>query len=198
MATTLVDEHHSMLAPSMVAPRMEKPEVPEVPVTPDSSSMVSPRSELGTSGVYVMPHAGVDEVALLETRFTDQTVATTHRGTGLVSDRSHIIQEWEGVVTWVTDDAFGARLYEGNRDFPVSQVEIKIEEVAEQARMITLGAAFTWFIGYRIRGSSRTRMSEITFRNRPAWTNDELNQAKIQGEKLIETAGWNSSECTTA
>jgi hypothetical protein len=112
-------------------------------------------------------------------------------GAGLIDERSIILQKWEGVVLERDEQSFTARLYEGFRDFPVKRAEIGLEEVADEDRgFVVPGASFSWMIGYRIRGGTRFRFSEIYFRRLPPWTKAELEEAAKAAAKLREDAGW--------
>ena len=112
-------------------------------------------------------------------------------GTGLVHERSIILQQWEGLVVSRERDTFTARVFEGYRDFPPKSAEISLEEIAEEQReFVVAGAMFSWTIGYRLRGATRSRFSEIYIRRLPAWTEEELKDAKATASKLSEEAGW--------
>jgi len=123
---------------------------------------------------------------------TQRAAGQKEPGAGLIDERSIILQEWEGVVLERDGQGFSARLYEGFRDFPVKQAEqISLQEVAEEQRgSIVPGARFSWMIGYRLRGGTRTRFSEIYFRRLPPWSKEELENAARAAAKLREDAGW--------
>jgi hypothetical protein len=112
-------------------------------------------------------------------------------GIGLVHERSIILQQWEGLVLSREKDTFTARLFEGYRDFPPKSAEISLEEIAdEQREFVVAGAMFSWTIGYRLRGATRSRFSEIYVRRLPAWTEKELKDAKAIASRLNDEAGW--------
>jgi hypothetical protein len=113
-------------------------------------------------------------------------------GAGLIRERSEILQKWEGVVLFRKGETFTARIFEGYQDFPVKRAnKISLQEVAdEQHELVVPGATFSWTIGYRIRGGTRSRFSEIYFRRLPPWTKQELKNAETAAVKLCEEAGW--------
>jgi hypothetical protein len=112
-------------------------------------------------------------------------------GAGLVREHSVILQQWEGVVLFREDESFTARIFEGYQDFPAKRTKISLQEVAdEQHELVLPGGTFSWIIGYRIRGGTRSRFSEIYFRRLPPWTKQELKDAKTAAVKISEEAGW--------
>jgi hypothetical protein len=112
-------------------------------------------------------------------------------GSGLVREHSVILQQWEGLVLFREEESFTARLFESYQDFPVKRAKISLQEVAEEQRELVLpGGMFSWIIGYRIRGGTRSRFSEIYFRRLPPWTKQELKNAETAAVKIGEESGW--------
>jgi hypothetical protein len=104
------------------------------------------------------------------------------------------LQEWEGVVLEVGAESFTARLTDltaGNKieteeaDFPIADLR---DEDHERLRP---GAVFRWAIGYhRSPGGTRTRASRIVFRRLPAWSAQELGEARREAERLSVGIEW--------
>ena len=102
------------------------------------------------------------------------------------------LQEWEGVVTKVMNDAFLARLIDLTHRGADEEAEFPIDEVSEEDKpLINVGAIFYWNIGYHTSYSGqRTRTSIIRFRRLPAWTQREIDAAKREAERIEKALGW--------
>lgn len=108
-------------------------------------------------------------------RFTQQTTKVT------------VLKEWEGVVDWIEDEWFRARLTDiEHRQADPELVEINIEDVAPEDRhLIERGAVFYWDIGRKQdRFGSVQNFSEIRFRRMPAWSKRDLEKARAEAKEL--------------
>ena len=103
------------------------------------------------------------------------------------------LQKWEGYVTRVEGDTFGARLIDRIEDRPEEELdEFPLEDVTPDDReLVKPGAVFYWQIGYRVRrGGQRERVSVIWFRRLPAWSREELEAAKDEARRVRNFIGW--------
>jgi len=102
------------------------------------------------------------------------------------------LQKWEGVVLDIQDDVFLARLVDLGGLGPDEEAEIYREEVSrDDLDLLEPGAVFYWNIGYRTSpAGQRTRASEIRFRRLPVWTAEEIEAARIVGDRWFESFDW--------
>jgi hypothetical protein len=104
------------------------------------------------------------------------------------------LQEWEGHVIGIGKNTFLARL----TDLSIGacradeEVELLIEDLSDDDKAILEpGRVFRWAIGYqRSRSGSKKRVSHIVFRRLPQWTRRELNQARKEGQEMVEAIEW--------
>jgi hypothetical protein len=83
-------------------------------------------------------------------------------------------QKWEGYVTWVGHDSFGARLVPIIGEGPEQEADIYLEEVDEEDRhLVEPGAIFYWSIGYYQANHGRMGASIIRYRRLPRLTQAE-------------------------
>jgi hypothetical protein len=102
-------------------------------------------------------------------------------------DRITALQQWEGAVDEILDDAFTAILRDRTTDTPDERAEFALDEVSpSDVSLVTPGAIFTWTIGYRdMLTGQRLRFSTIRFRRLPAWTQRELDDARARASRLL-------------
>jgi hypothetical protein len=107
-------------------------------------------------------------------------------------DRFHALQQWEGVVDAINDGTFTARLVDRTADEPDEEVEFDLTEVPTGDRdLVTVGAVFYWSVGYHTSATgTRSRVSVISFRRLPAWTEAEKRQARERAEQIAEALDW--------
>jgi hypothetical protein len=88
------------------------------------------------------------------------------------------LQQWEGVVTDVTEDEFVAALRSLSSDVSDKRVTIDREEISDSdQKLVSLGAVFYWTIGYRIEvHGQKSSISTIRFRRLPNWTRREIQR----------------------
>lgn len=105
--------------------------------------------------------------------------------------RSMELQQWEGVVQEVLADSFTAVLHDRTSSGPDHYAELPVEEISEADRtLLTPGAVFYWWIGYRERVGGRTRASVIRFRRLPGLDDEDIAQARAEARRLREALGW--------
>lgn len=94
----------------------------------------------------------------------------------------HALQEWEGYVTDIGDDAFGARLLDLTAGDSVEREDavIPLDEVSAEDRLkMEPGSIFRWVIGYeRSVGGTRRRVSQIVFLDLPPVTGRDLERGR--------------------
>ena len=80
------------------------------------------------------------------------------------------IQEWEGVVEWVEDGEFGARLSDLSDSGEPEETEFSLSEVSEDdLALVAPGAVFYWTIAREINETKRLRhVTMLRFRRLPA------------------------------
>lgn len=102
-----------------------------------------------------------------------------------------LLKKYEGFVTARSDETFTTRLVESDGDYPVVEAEFDLEELSETDRALAVeGATLVWTIGYSYEGSTRKRESQIYLRRLPAWSNKEIQQAKLEAEALTRAIRW--------
>jgi hypothetical protein len=104
-----------------------------------------------------------------------------------------LIQSWEGVVLWVTDDAFNVRVVDLTGDRPDEEMELEKRELSDfDLELLEPGAIFYWRVGYRMKvpHGARERVSQIRFRRLPAWSRSEIAAAEERAELLARELDW--------
>ena len=101
----------------------------------------------------------------------------------------HPLQEWEGYVTDIGDDQFGARLLDVTAGDTVERKDavIPLDEVSpgDRSRMEP-GSIFRWVIGYeRSVGGTRRRVSQIVFSDLPRITDRDLERGREWADWLL-------------
>jgi hypothetical protein len=103
------------------------------------------------------------------------------------------LQEWEGTVTRLLDDAFiGSMvdLSEREKGFQ-EEAEFPLSDLPRDAHpLLKEGAIFRWSIGYSIVDGTRYRASRIVFRRMPAWTKRDLETAVRYASDLSKSVTW--------
>ena len=94
----------------------------------------------------------------------------------------HPLQEWEGYVTHIGDDEFGAQLLDltARDSFACADALIPLGEVSAEDRLrMEPGSIFRWVIGYeRTVGGTRRRVSQIVFLDLPRITDRDLERGR--------------------
>lgn len=90
----------------------------------------------------------------------------------------HALQEWEGYVVGIEDDAFVARLVDltAGESQETEEATIPLEEISDRdAANMKIGDIFRWVIGYELSPEgTRKRVSQIVFRDLPRMTAGDL------------------------
>jgi len=90
----------------------------------------------------------------------------------------------------VEGERFIARLLDltAESNYEEEEAEIPVSELsAEDRALLEVGRIFRWVIGYeRSPGGTKKRISHIVFRNLPAWTEQELRDARIWAKSTAE------------
>jgi hypothetical protein len=104
------------------------------------------------------------------------------------------LQEWEGYVTSVEGQRFGARLLDltANQKEETEAVEFSFDDTSEDdLALIEVGAIFRWSIGYEKKVSGvRQKISSIVFRRLPIWTSKEIGLANERARHLMGQIEW--------
>lgn len=100
------------------------------------------------------------------------------------------LQEWEGYVVAMDGESFVANLVDltARSTHPDQQVSIPLEELSDHDRnRLAPGQIFRWAIGYqRTRVGTKTRVSQIIFRDLPRWTETDRRVAEAQAHLIEE------------
>lgn len=100
----------------------------------------------------------------------------------------HPLQEWEGYVVNIGDTAFTARLVDltagGSHEDEEAIVPLTEISRYDRAKM-RKGSYFRWVIGYESTAGTRTRVSQIVFRDLPATTAADLRVGRDWAHKMM-------------
>lgn len=110
--------------------------------------------------------------------------------------RFQLLQQWEGLVSSVSDRDFTAVLRDlSNPSQPDEEATFSLEETSEQDKgLVVPGAIFYWVIGYRTSASGqKTRSSDLRFRRLPVWTRSEINRLAKKAAEFEEVLGIGGS-----
>jgi len=110
-----------------------------------------------------------------------------------------VLQQWEGIVSEVTEDTVWASLVDlTDRERAEEIVELSLAEISEEDRAILRpGSVFYWAIGYeRSLGGQIRRVSEIRVRRTPQWSQHSINLLKAKAVDLMDRFGDNAENPT--
>lgn len=113
--------------------------------------------------------------------------------------RFEVLQQWEGVVSKVTEDSVWADLVDlTDRSRSEEVVELPLAEISEADRSILEpGSVFYWAIGREWSpGGQMRRVSEIRVRRTPQWTQRSVDALKAKALTLMERFNGNSEDST--
>jgi hypothetical protein len=144
------------------------------------------------------PHAGVSSAARTQAvRATFKHSPATRLATPprVSDDRITALQQWEGVVDEVSGDAFTAILSDRTAETPDERAEFSLDELSRSDfSLVRPGAIFAWTIGYRdMLTGQRIRFSTIRFRRLPAWTQRELDHARVRASHVLASLEENEA-----
>ena len=101
------------------------------------------------------------------------------------------LQEWEGYVVAMDDEAFVARLVDltACATYAGEEAVIPFSEVsAEDAARMRIGSIFRWVIGYAPSpDGTRNRVSQIVFPDAPRVTKADLEKSKAWARKIAQS-----------
>lgn len=102
--------------------------------------------------------------------------------------RFKIVQQFEGVITSVGEDALWADLEDiTDKNRPLEVVEISHEEFSISDReLLEAGSVFYWTIGFETSPAGQVRrVSEMRVKRNPAWSARDLEKARAKGDELF-------------
>ncbi len=103
-------------------------------------------------------------------------------------DTFRALQEWEGHVASIEDDAFVARLVDltAGTLHESEEATIPLDEISDRdAANMEVGSIFRWVIGYeRSPEGTRKRVSQIVFRDLPRMTEGDLRAGRMWAGKI--------------
>ncbi len=101
----------------------------------------------------------------------------------------HALQEWEGHVVSVGDNAFVARLVDvtAGMEYESEEASIPLQELSDHdAARLEVGDIFRWVIGYeRSPEGTRKRVSQIVFRDLPRMTEGDLHAGRAWARRVV-------------
>lgn len=110
-----------------------------------------------------------------------------------------VLQQWEGIVSKVTEDSVWADLVDlTDRTRSEEVVELPLAEISEADRSILRpGSVFYWAIGREwSRGGQMRRVSEIRVRRTPQWSQHSVDVLKAKAMALMDRFNGNSENST--
>ncbi len=106
--------------------------------------------------------------------------------------RFKVLQQFEGVVTELSDDSLIAELIDLTDKSKRREVaEIPLSEISPADQpLVEPGCVFYWIMGYETTtGGQQSRVSEIRFRRSPRWSPNEIEAIKKEGQELFDQFG---------
>ena len=101
------------------------------------------------------------------------------------------VQEWEGYVVAMDDEAFVAHLVDltAGATYAEEEATIPLVEVSdEDAARMRIGNIFRWVIGYeRSPSSTKKRVSQIVFHDVPRMTKADFEKGKAWARKIVQS-----------
>ena len=110
-----------------------------------------------------------------------------------------VLQQWEGIVSEVTEDSVWADLVDlTDRTRAEEIVELPLAEIPEADRSILRpGSVFYWAIGREwSRGGQMRRVSEIRVRRTPQWSQHSVDLLKVKAMALMDRFDGNVENTT--
>jgi hypothetical protein len=102
------------------------------------------------------------------------------------------LQKWQGYVLKVLENSLWVRLIDLTQHGPDEEAEISLDEISpDDLELIKPGAIFYWNIGYLdLYSGQRIRSSVIRFQRIPVWSDEEINAAREEAERLQNSIHW--------
>ena len=101
------------------------------------------------------------------------------------------LQEWEGYVVAMDDEAFVARLVDltAGATYAGEEAVIPFTEInPEDAARMRIGSIFRWVIGYaHSPNGTRNRVSHIVFPDAPTVTKEGLEEGKAWARRIAQS-----------
>lgn len=143
-------------------------------------------------GAPVTTHSQVERPRELTTADANVRVFATASEVKPVTDASlEPLQEWEGVVEWVEDGQFGARLTDITAPGEDEYGDFTLDEVSEDdAHLVVPGGVFYWTIARETSSwGQRRHTSMIRFRRLPAVRAARRVDVRKEAEWMVEELG---------
>lgn len=104
-----------------------------------------------------------------------------------IEHKYKVLQSWEGTLVEISGDVCRAIVQDSSLINNIEEITFSIEEISESDRELAVpGAIFYWYIGYEDHiDGQRNRVSTIKFRRIPAWSKNELKNAKVRAMILL-------------
>ncbi len=102
--------------------------------------------------------------------------------------RFSVLQQYEGIIKEVKNDAFVAELSDLTAGTELDEImELPIEEISVGDRhLLVEGGVFYWSIGYETKiGGQISRVSEMRMRRMPTWKSGSLEKIKKEANSLL-------------
>lgn len=180
-----------------------------IPGLRDDNDVAPPRAILRRSNKYVIKttatheesdtggYTGEREAEFKLDGLMDARLVRLDPETG--TRKFNILQRWEGIVVERNEAEIVAILENlVDSESQTEIVTIPIEEIPPSDRgLLNKGGVFYWHIGYHTSsGGTLCRVSEIRARRTPIWTEQILEQVKIDARELFVQVLGNDHETT--
>jgi hypothetical protein len=97
------------------------------------------------------------------------------------------LQSWKGIVAEIGDGFFVGELEDLTNGGTKEIAEFDLETVSpDDKKLVQLGAAFYWNIGYRMNNGQITKESLIRFQRLIDWDSDDFDKACDRANELFE------------
>ena len=99
----------------------------------------------------------------------------------------HLLQEWEGYVTEISDMEFNARLTDltSGAKYASEETSIPLDEISDDdADKMQVGSIFRWVIGYERKGRAKKRVSQIVFRDLSMITKSDMREGRKWAQEI--------------
>lgn len=100
-----------------------------------------------------------------------------------------ILQQWEGVVTDITESTFCANLIDlTDPSNPEEMVELSLDEISwADKEILVAGSIFYWTISHAWSpGGQKSRVSEIRLQRTPRWSKNTLARLQEQAQSYMK------------
>lgn len=164
----------------------------------DVGALFSPRQSKDVE-TSELPNAAIEQSTIPSAAHIPPRVPLlrVRNSTPIIPRSIEILQQWEGVVSEVSDDEFTADLNSlTEEDAQPLTGEISFDEVSDADRpLIQGGAVFYWVIGYDKSPAGQVRrISEIRFRRSPEWTGRKLDAIREEAREWFQQVIQNEAK----